>query len=428
LLKIIKKFFSRKAKPCGKKGPLLPQKAISQNVSKIIQRLNAHGFQAYLVGGGVRDLLLGMKPKDFDIATNARPEELRRLFKNCRLIGRRFRLAHIYFHNEVIEVATFRAQSEDLSEAQQHSDQGILLRDNVYGSLEEDTWRRDFTINALYYDPLTDNLIDLTDGFTDLQHKQIRIIGEPVSRYREDPLRLLRAIRFAAKLDFQIETQTAQPFAASRELLQHVSSARLFDEIVKLFFTGHAVAAYHKLMHYDFFSLLFAQTARAQTQDPVFAQMLLEALRNTDSRIHGEQSINPAFLFAVFLWEPYQQKLKTSDDSAENPYQARQLVMDSVIRQQLQTMLIPKRLTTITKEIWELQEKLPQRYGRYPEETLERERFRAGYDFLLLRAKYDPSLQELADWWAGFQNAAHLDRQDMIAKFTKPKKRQRRKK
>ena len=430
MISLLKKFFTPKYKlknPRSLGDLRINRKAISKNVAKTMQRLNDAGYEAYLVGGGVRDLLVGLKPKDFDVATNARPEELRKLFKNCRLIGRRFRLAQIYFPNEIIEVATFRAKSEEASNLQHQNEQGLLVRDNVYGTLEDDAWRRDFTINALYYDLPTDKIVDLTAGLTDLIQKQIRIIGEPVVRYREDPVRMLRAIRFAAKLNFDIETDTAAPFRELQTLLSQVASSRLFDEFIKLFFSGHAYATYQQLCRHHFYEFLFPKTAKLEQKNPVFSAMVSQALHNTDERLAANKSINPAFLLAVMLWQPYQHELPECLAHESNRAVARQKAMSMAINEQLQLMSIPKRFTLIIKEIWEIQDKLERRHGSYPQQLLEHNRFRAGYDFLLLRSEFDPALLDLANWWTEFQTASAHRKEEMLSKFTeKPKRRKKR--
>ncbi len=430
MISLFKKFFKpqfkRKA-PRSAKDLKINRKAISKNVTKTIQRLNDAGYEAYLVGGGVRDLLVGLKPKDFDVATNARPEELRKLFRNCRLIGRRFRLAQIYFPNEIIEVATFRAKSEEASSLQHQNEEGLLVRDNVYGTLEDDSWRRDFTINALYYDLPTDNIVDLTAGLPDLISKQIRIIGEPIIRYREDPVRMLRAIRFAAKLNFNIEEKTAAPFIELQTLLSQVASSRLFDEFIKLFFSGHAYATYQQLCQHNFYEFLFPSTAKLEQKTPAFAAMVAEALRNTDERLATNKSINPAFLIAVMLWQPYQQHLPDCLTKENNRALARQQAMSLAINEQLQLMTIPKRFTLVVKEIWDMQDKFERRHGSYPQHLLEHKRFRAGYDFLLLRSQFEPNLVELVNWWTEYQTATTQHKEEMVAQFTdKPKRRKKR--
>ncbi len=389
----------------------LQRKTISNNVLKIIKRLNHAGYEAFLVGGGVRDLLLDLTPKDFDVATNATPEQIRKLFRNCRLIGRRFRLAHVYFNNEIIEVSTFRAANTNQT---QHkcANSGMILRDNTYGNQEQDAQRRDFTINALYYDPICDHILDSTKGLVDIKKREIRIIGDTATRYQEDPIRMLRAMRFAAKLNFTIANETKTPFAKLQSLLWHVPSARLFEEVLKLFFTGHAIASYQQLKQYDFFTLLFPQTKNFM-QNTHFLQLLERALENTDTRINNNQSINPAFLLAVILWQPLQVAI-VQQDAHLSRFIAQQSAMRKVICTQLETLAIPRRYTQTMREMWELQYRFAKRRGKNAFKTLAQPRFRAAYDFLLLRNTFDPKLKPLADWWTVFQTASAQEQSHMI--------------
>lgn len=402
----------------------IDKKRISHNVQKITQRLTQSDYEAYLVGGGVRDLLLDHSPKDFDVATDATPEQVRKQFRNCRIIGRRFRLAHVYFKNELIEVSTFRAQQKNNKQHKKHvSEQGMVLRDNTYGDLKEDAWRRDFTINALYYDLQNDLIVDYTGGLNDINEKVIRIIGDAKQRYREDPVRMLRALRFAAKLDFDIAPKTAEPITALKELIWNVPPSRLFEEVLKLFFTGHAYSTYQVLQHYGYFTLLFPQIEAAIEQLPDFEQLIEKALINTDTRIQQEKSINPAFLLAVLLWGPFQLELKQQKQQHRKIFIAQQQAAEVVISQQLKTITIPKRFTHTIKEIWEMQYRLPKRHGKRAYQTLEMRRFRAAYDFLLLRAEVDHSWHELGLWWTKFQEADETIQADMVAALPKPTRR-----
>lgn len=394
-------------------------KLISRNVKKITQRLSGSQHQAYLVGGGVRDLLLQLTPKDFDVATDATPEEVRKLFRNCRIIGRRFKLAHVYFRDEIIEVATFRAAQTHTDLKSEHvSDHGMILRDNTYGNLEQDAWRRDFTVNALYYDCQNDMIIDHTDGLEDITNKKIRIIGDAEQRYREDPVRMLRALRFAAKLDFTIEDHTEEPLTKLQDLLLNVPSARLFEEILKLFFTGHAQQSYATLQQYGFFAMLFPSSSQAIEHSNNFQQLLEKALENTDKRINQGKSINPAFLLAIFLWGPFQYHLKRLRKQTRKINIAIQQAADTVLQQQLQITAIPKRLTHMIREIWELQYRLPRRHGKRAYQSLSMKRFRAAYDFLLLRSEVEPQWQALANWWTEFQKVNAEQRELMVKALT----------
>ncbi len=390
---------------------------ISKNALKVLYRLNSSGYQAYLVGGGVRDILLGYSPKDFDIATDATPEEVNQLFRNCRLIGRRFRLAHILFGREVIEVATFRAgHEESCQNSAQTNAQGVLVRDNVYGNLEEDAFRRDFTVNALYYSVKDFAIQDYVQGMQDLAKKQLRLIGEPEARYREDPVRILRAVRLAAKLGLTIEAKTAAPITSLSEMLTHVSPARLWDESNKLFLAGHAYTTWHQLVDRGIAKHLFSQTVGAlnSQNDNQFADFLDRALNNTDKRIAQEQPVTPAFLFAVFLWQPQQNLTRQFIDKGVPPYEASQKAASQVFDKQRRTISVPKRFSITAREIWSLQFRLTNRRKRSVDMLIQSPKFRAGYDFLCLRAGDDPQLKELADWWTDFQEAKPQARDKML--------------
>lgn len=400
----------------AKKKILRKQKLISCNALKVIKRLHHANYEAYLVGGSVRDLLLDLRPKDFDVATNATPEQIRKLFRNCRLIGRRFRLAHVYFSGEIIEVSTFRRDNTATENRQIHAKNIIVKHDNNYGTQKEDVTRRDFTINALYYNPKTENLIDTVAGLDDLIRQQIRIIGNANTRYQEDPMRMIRAIRFASKLNFNIEVATAAPLEQLHHLLWQVSPARLFEEVLKLFFTGHALASYKQLQHYHFFNLLFPQTIYYENNIH-FQKLLHLALENTDKRLATGKSINPAFLFSVILWSPLQVEIQNQQQQLPS-FLARQHAMQKIIKQQLETLTIPRRLTKMMGEIWELQYRLPKRYDKRAFVTLKQPRFRDAYDFLLLRTHIDPTPQPLANWWKEFQQVTITRQHEMIKQLS----------
>ncbi|MBS0358732.1 MAG: polynucleotide adenylyltransferase PcnB [Proteobacteria bacterium] len=394
---------------------------INPNALKVLRRLAKAGYESFLVGGSVRDLLLRKAPKDFDIATDAHPEEVRKLFRNCRLIGRRFRLAHVFFGRQIIEVATFRANTEIVKTITKNP-HGIILRDNVYGTLEEDAWRRDFTVNALYYNITNFSIVDYTSGMADLEKKIIRMIGEPEKRYQEDPVRMLRAVRFAAKLNFTIEEKTAAPLSKLSGLLLHVPSARLFDEVIKIFHSGNALAAFTLLNQYDLFKSLFPQTAYhlSRSQNNVVKKFLESMLLNTDTRINQDKPVTPAFLFAAFLWHDLQ-----ATEKKQNPELPKMIAFENsanqVIQTQLKTIAIPKRLTKTAREIWFLQYRFHKRAGSRAFRTLSHPRFRAGYDFLLLRATIGEVKQELADWWTRFQSVGNEEREAMVAALPQPK-------
>ena len=376
---------------------------ISRNAVKVLYRLNGAGYQAHLVGGGVRDLLLGREPKDFDVATNALPEQVKAVFNNCRLIGRRFRLAHVHFGQEIIEVATFRSNSETDSDDRQ-MENGMILSDNAYGTLEEDAQRRDFTINALYYNVEDFSVIDFAGGLQDLRNGVIRLLGDPESRYREDPVRLLRAVRFAAKLGFVIEPATEAPMHRLAPLLQDVPAARLFEEVLKLFLAGTALETFEKLRHYDLFGQLFPATEEALSlEDHQFPITLVNrGLANTDRRIHENKPVTPAFLFAVLLWEPVRLRAEDLLSRGTHPYDALQIAATEILAEQAERVSIPKRFSYPMREIWQLQPRFLQRNGKRPQRLMTHPRFRAAYDFFLLRAEAGEVDQAEAVWWKGF--------------------------
>lgn len=396
------------------------RKQISKNALKVLYRLNNAGYQAYLVGGGVRDILLGLSPKDFDIATDATPEEVAKQFKNCRLIGRRFRLAHILFGREIIEVATFRASHQTNETAPCHksakvSEQGILVRDNVYGSLEEDAERRDFTVNALYYSADNFTVIDHVGGIEDLEKRQLRLIGDPEARFTEDPVRILRAIRLSAKLNLSIEPKTAAPIKSLSEMLEHVSSARLWDESNKLLLAGHAKTTWLKLCEFDVARHLFYQTCRSLKKDNSdFEQFVLNALNNTDKRIANQQPVTPAFLFAVFLWKPMQEMMEKLQARGMPRQEAMHKASSKVLENQRQSISIPKRFSITIREIWSLQHRFFNRKKRNVDSLLSHPRFRAAYDFLCLRAGKDQELIELSEWWTEIQSTSNENKEKMI--------------
>jgi len=375
------------------------------------------------VGGCVRDLLLGHHPKDFDVATNATPEQVKALFRNSRIIGRRFQIVHVRFGREIIEVTTFRGPHDD-EDTQHVSDEGMLLRDNVYGTLEQDAWRRDFTINALYYTVKDFSIVDFTNGMEDLKSKTIRMIGEPSVRFQEDPVRMLRAIRFAAKLNFKIqhddEVSIKHALDENIHLLEAVSSARLFDEVLKLFMSGYAEAVYALLIKEDIYQRLFAFDSLTETE--FYINFVKQGLANTDLRIQQEKPITPAFLFAVLLWPAVEVLAKQLQKKDNSLYDALNYAGQQIIEQVNERITIPKRFRYMMRDIWSLQVRLPSRIGRRAYKSLEQKRFRAGYDFLLLRSQvsnaqvgsnvvneYDIShssveeLNELSQWWTQFQ-------------------------
>ena len=389
----------------------ISRRQISDNALKVLYRLNKSGYEAYLVGGGVRDLLLGRAPKDFDIATDATPEQIKKLFSNCRLVGRRFRLAHVVFGRDVIEVATFRGHHHKVNTSKHlssQSDEGMLLRDNVYGTIEEDAERRDFTVNALYYRIKDFSLHDFHGGLDDLEAGVLELIGDPETRYREDPVRMLRAIRFAAKLGLTISPRSAAPIRELAPLLQDIPPARLFEETLKLFQAGHALQTYQLLRDYDLFAPLFPQVATLLTKEgnSPFERFLELALRNTDERVAQDLPVSPAFFYAALLWGVVEKRSRDfANESSLPPQDTLLLAMNEAIDQQIKTIAIPRRFTSDVREIWLMQDRLPRRSGKRAERLFTHPRFRAAFDFLELRSRIDGRLKELVQWWADFQEA-----------------------
>ena len=389
-------------------GHPVSRKHISDNALKVMSRLTSQGFQAFLVGGAVRDLLLGGHPKDFDVATDATPEEVHELFRNSRIIGRRFRIVHVRFGREIIEVTTFRGHHDDDSPASnkpaaRRADSGMLLRDNVYGSLEEDAVRRDFTVNALYYSSADFCVYDYVDGLRDLEERQIRIIGNPEQRYREDPVRMLRAVRFAAKLDFGIEAATAEPMPGLAHMLEAIPAARLFDEMLKLFMAGYALPTFQLLRDYDLLEHLFPATASELEHSPGCAALIEAAMRSTDERVAIDKPVTPAFILAALLWPPLQDLRHDLEDNGMQPMEAIGEAAQSLIAEQLHHIAIPRRFTAPMREIWEFQLRLQKRRGRKSVQLLSHRRFRAAYDFLLLREQAGEDLDGLGKYWTELQ-------------------------
>ena len=420
--------------------------AISPNALKVLYRLKEAGYQGFLVGGAVRDLLLGITPKDFDVATDALPEEVRRLFRNSRLIGRRFRLAHVHFGQEIIEVATFRAAASpereddetdaelDVEETSTDSEaaapvavpddpahrafdtSGRILRDNIYGTIEEDVWRRDFAANGLYYNIDDFSIWDFVDGVGDVRARRLKLIGDPETRYREDPVRMLRAVRFAAKLDFSIEASTEEPIRKLAYLLDGVPPARLFDECLKLFLSGFGAKSFRLLQKYQLFEHLFPMPAAAMKLPPyAYAQEMLElGLANTDARIAADKPVTPTFLFAILLWGAVLREL--NEQSAGPAPDLAQLMRacDTVLRAQQSRVSIPRRFAVPMRELLMLQPRFSRRSGVKSLSILQHPRFRAAYDFLLLRAQAGVADPELAQWWTDVQLLPHDERVALV--------------
>ncbi|KAA8995489.1 polynucleotide adenylyltransferase PcnB [Affinibrenneria salicis] len=421
----------------------ISRKDISENALKVLYRLSKAGYEAYLVGGGVRDLLLGKKPKDFDITTNATPDQVRKLFRNCRLVGRRFRLAHIMFGPEVIEVATFRGHHEQHQEQQadnnknaaQQAQNGMLLRDNIFGSIEEDAQRRDFSINSLYYSIADFTVRDYTGGLNDLRQGVIRLIGDPETRYREDPVRMLRAVRFAAKLNMTISPESAEPIPRLAALLHEIPAARLFEESLKLLQAGHGYPTWRLLCEYQLFQPLFPLISRYFTDggDSHLERMVATVLKNTDRRLQNDMRVNPAFLFSAMLWYPLvEHAQKLAQEGGLTYFDAFALAMNDILDEQCRSLAIPKRITSLVRDIWQLQQRLPRRYGKRAYKLMEHPKFRAAYDLLALRAEIEhhAELQRLTQWWGEFQVAAPPRQQVMLKSLDdegpSPRRRQRR--
>jgi len=423
----------------------ISRSAISPNALRVLYRLRDGGFQAFLVGGCVRDLLLEGSPKDFDVATDALPEQVKALFRNCRLVGRRFRLAHVFFGQETIEVATFRAATapalgdeplpdvdpeegegpeidepvDELIGDEEHArafDQtGRILRDNVYGSIDADVWRRDFTANALYYNIADFSVWDYVGGVDDINARTLRLIGDPETRYREDPVRMLRAARFEAKLGFQLEPATAAPIAPLRELLAGVPSARLFDETLKLLLSGHGARSIEVLRARRLLEVLLPSVDAYLAARPgsLVQQLLMQGLRNTDARVLAGKSVTPTFLFALLLYGPIAQHIEATPPERWHELATILDACDQALREAQLHVAIPRRFALGVREMIALQPRLEHPRGRRSLRTLEHPRFRAAFDLLLLRAQYGLAPQEMADWWRRIQEVAPPERATM---------------
>ena len=398
---------------------------ISSHALKVLYRLKEAGYQAFLVGGAVRDLLLGLNPKDFDVATNAHPDEVKQLFRNCRLIGRRFHLAHIRFGFEIIEVATFRAAHTPIDEDNSVDEgghrvldaRGRILRDNLYGTIEEDVWRRDFTANALYYNIEDFSVWDYVGGVADARARVLRLIGDPQTRYREDPVRMLRAMRFAAKLDFTLEASTAEPIAKLAGMLDAVPPARLFDEINKLFLVGSAMRSFEMLAQYGLLEHLFPDLAAALAhygKESSATRVVRLGLQGTDERVREDKSVTPMFLFAVLLWPVIRRLYERAPPAAGGEIEALVDACEQATARQQARIAVPKRFTLPMREMVALQPRFERREGRRALRVLDHPRFRAAYDFLLLRAAAGEVPAELAQWWTDIQTMPADERVKLV--------------
>ena len=373
---------------------------ISENALKVLYRLKNAGYKAYLVGGGVRDILLGREPKDFDVVTDAKPEQIRELFRNCRLIGRRFRLAHVRFGDEIIEVSTFRAPHHVSDQGAGHVEDGRIIRDNVYGDIDDDVWRRDFTINALFYNIEDFSIVDYVGGVKDLEAGQLKLIGDPAQRYTEDPVRMLRAVRFSSKLGLRIHPEAEQAISQYAALLEEIPAARLFEEMLKLFMGGCAIQTFESLRHYDLFKYLFPQTDKLlDTPEQDYPHtFIMQALKNTDQRLDEGSSVTPGFLLAAILWEPMRVIADEHIANGLSEIEAVQLAGDTVISRQISSTAMPRRFTHMARDIWSLQIRL-KRTRKRSIRVLMHPKFRAAFDFLLLRTQAGEPFQDLVDYW-----------------------------
>ncbi|WP_241262818.1 polynucleotide adenylyltransferase PcnB [Parahaliea mediterranea] len=406
----------------------ISRKNISDNALKVMSRLRNSDYQAYLVGGAVRDLLLGGHPKDFDVATDATPEEVHALFRNSRIIGRRFRIVHVRFGREVIEVTTFRGHHDNGGEGGAHARQsasGLLLRDNVYGTLEEDAVRRDLTVNALYYDSGTFEVFDHVHGLEDLERRSICIIGDPEQRFREDPVRMLRVLRFAAKLDFSIDAQTAAAIPVCAPLLGEIPAARLFDEFLKLFLTGRAERTLELLLEYRLLQYLFPDSSHLLEEGGTALALARAAMASTDSRIRDDKPVTPAFQLAALLWPAVGELSRNLQATGEPPVPALHSATQQVVARAVQSMSIPKRFSMPMRDIWELQLRLERR-GRKAAELVQHRRFRAAYDFLLLREEAGEDTGDVGAWWTEFQTLPENQQLQQIVDDSAPRGRRRR--
>lgn len=385
---------------------------ISKAAGDIVKKLRKAGFDAYIVGGAIRDLMLGGHPKDFDVATDATPEQVRNIFKGSRIIGRRFQIVHVRAGREIIEVTTFRGHHDSPEEttAQQskQSSKGLLLRDNVYGSLEDDAARRDLTVNAMYYDPVAHTVLDQMNGVADIHARLIRIIGDPKTRYREDPVRMLRVLRFSAKLQFDLESDTEYALDDCGALLSEIPAARLFDEFLKLFLAGYARSTFGLLDQHGLFQYLFPEPAHALSKSDEARKLVLSAMESTDRRIAADKPVTPAFLLAAILWPVVEHRYKMLTKAGEHPVPAMHSAGQQITAEACLHIAIPKRFSIPMREMWEFQPKLERMQPKKLKDILASRRFRAAYDLLLLRRDAGAELSEACDFWTE-QQVTHAD-------------------
>ena len=430
LRRAITKVFLR-GEPARRKAETIPasrhgirREQVSAGARRTCEALQKGGFKAYVVGGAVRDLIAGIPPKDYDIATDATPDQVRGLFRRSRIIGRRFQIVHVMQGAETLEVSTFRAAHDADTLKDEH---GRVLRDNVWGSIEEDAARRDFTMNALYYDPTEELVLDFHRGVEDIQKKTLRMIGDPRARYREDPVRMLRAVRLSAKLGLRLDPKVQAPIRDMADLIENVPAARLFDEMLKLLFSGHSVECVKRLrddgLHHGLLPLL-----DVILEQPLGEKFVMLALTHTDARVNAGKSLSPGYLFATLLWHEVLAAWESRKAKGEVSIPALYDAMDEVLAVQGEKLAITRRIVGDIKDIWALQPRFDKRAGKSPYRLIELPRFRAGYDFLALRAESGEIPMEIADWWHEFQNADHAEREAMLIPDSGPKKKRRRSK
>ncbi|MFZ5555726.1 MAG: polynucleotide adenylyltransferase PcnB [Pseudomonadota bacterium] len=430
---LIQRVFKRRP---GADGPRAPRRIpvaehgitashISSCARRTVATLQEAGYEAFVVGGAVRDLVLGRTPKDYDVATSATPEDVRRLFRRSRIIGRRFRLVHVMCGADTVEVSTFRGGAAEDAADHQVDEHGRILKDNVFGSMEQDAARRDFTVNALFYDPTREEIWDFHDGYADLKRRRLRMIGDPEVRYREDPIRMLRAVRLAAKHEMRLDPATEEPIRRLADLLQNVPAARVFDEMLKMLMSGHSLQCVVQLrsrgLHHGLLPML-----DVIIEQPLGERFIMLALANTDERIAADKPVTPAFLFAALLWHEVLLRWHELESGGEKSVPALMRATDDVLAVQEERLAIPRRYEAMMNEIWGLQPRFLQRSGQRPFRLLEHPRFRAAYDFLVLRCQSGELDAELGAWWEAFQHADPNERQKMLMPGEGPKRKRRR--
>ena len=389
---------------------------MSSHALKVVEKLEAGGFQAFIVGGSIRDLLLNRVPKDFDVATNATPKQIKSLFERARIIGRRFQIVHVKLQKQIIEVTTFRSNNNDsLNEQRLRTKNGMLTRDNVFGSLTDDSIRRDLSINALYFNPRDNTITDFTNGFSDIQNRVIRVIGDPIIRFREDPLRLLRVVRFAAKLNFSIDSRTSEPMKHHAQDLRQISPPRLFDESLKLFMSGYGFKTFELLKEFDLVRYMLPQLHDHIESDNLHLRLVRQALMNTDYRLENKQRVTPAFIYAALLWPAVQANAKRFRRRGKSARQSLDEAADKVIASQITITAIPRRFTLSMRQIWTLQIYLEKSIGKRARRLIDNPRFRAAYDFVLLREQAGENLNGLGDWWTKYQESDEETQIKMIS-------------